>query len=109
MKNDDQKQQREKWRKIIDEYQDSAMTQKAFCEKHNLRIPQLVYYNGKFRREKEPPTAKPSFVAVKIPRDEKSVATSDIKLSLPNGFQCVFSSHIDTLQIKRLVEVLLSC
>lgn len=109
MKNNEQKLQREKWRKIVDEYQDSDMTQKAFCEKHNLSIPQFVYYHGQFRREKELPTAKPSFVPVKIPCDEKSVTTSEIKLSLPNGFLCAFPSHTDTLQIKRLVEVLLSC
>lgn len=109
MKDDEQKQRRDKWRKIVDEYLNSNMTQKTFCEKHNLSIPQLVYYHGQFKREKESLTAKPSFVPVKVPHHEKPVVMSEIKLSLPNGFQCAFPSHTDSAQIKRLVEVLLSC
>jgi hypothetical protein len=53
--------------------------------------------------------AKSSFVQVKIPDRDKAVITSEIKLSLPNGFQCSFPSHTDVDQIKRLIEVLLSC
>ena len=109
MKNDEQQQRRDHWRKIVVEYLDSDMTQKDFCEKHNLKIPQLVYYYSRFRRENEPPIAKPSFVPVKLALPEKSVVTSEIKLSLPNGFQCVFPSHTDAPQIKKLLEVLLSC
>lgn len=109
MKDDEQNQRRNKWREIIDEYLDSDMTQKAFCEKHNLSVPQLVYYHGQFKREKESPTTKPSFVPVKISHHEKSIVTSEIKLLLPNGFQCIFPSHTDALQVKRLLEVMLSC
>ena len=109
MKDNEQIQRRDKWRKIIDEYLASDMTQKAFCEQHNVSLPQFVYYHGKFRGEKEQSGAMSSFVPVKIPHHEKPVPSSDIKLTLPNGFQCVFSSHVDMGQIRRLVEVLLSC
>jgi hypothetical protein len=109
MKVDEQKERRDKWREIIDEYLTSNMTQKSFCEKHNLSIPQLVYYHGQFKREKQPLAVKPTFVPVKIPRSEKPVAASEIKLSLPNGFQCAFPSDTDAVHIKRLVEILLSC
>jgi hypothetical protein len=34
---------------------------------------------------------------------------SEIKLVLPNGFQCFFPGKIDPYQVKQLLEVLLSC
>lgn len=82
MKNNEQKQRRENWRKIVDKYLNSNMTQKAFCEQHNLSVPQFVYYHGQFKHEKELPTSKPSFVPINIVRPEKPVTTSEIKLSL---------------------------
>jgi len=109
MKSDKQNQRRDKWHKIIEEYQASNMTQKSFCEQHNVSLPQFVYYHGQFRREKDPQIVKSCFVPVKIPPQEKPVTASEVKLSLPNGFQCAFPSHTDTAQIKRLVEALLSC
>jgi len=109
MKSDKQNQRREKWQKIIDEYLVSDMTQKSFCEQQNVSLPQFVYYHTQFKREKNPQVVKSCFVPVKIPQQEKPVTGSEVKLSLPNGFQCTFSSHIDAVQIKRLVEALLSC
>jgi hypothetical protein len=106
---EEQKQRYENWRKIIDEYLQSGMTQKSFCEKENLSLPKFVYYYSQFKRENELPLNKPSFVPVKVPNLEKSAGISEIKLSLPNGFQCTFPSHIDVSQIKRLIEVFLSC
>ena len=109
MKDDEQNQRRDKWRKLVDEYLDSDMTQKSFCEKRNLNLPQFVYYYGQFKPEKDLMAAKPSFLPVKMPHLDRAVVTSEIKLSLPNGFQCSFPSHTDTVQIKQLVEALLSC
>lgn len=109
MKSDEQKIRRATWRKIVDEYLASDMTQKSFCEQHNISLPQFVYYHGQFRRKNEPQAEISGFVPVKIPHHEKSVTASEIKLSLPNGFQCTFPIHTDAAQLKRLVEALLSC
>ena len=108
MKDDEQSKPRDQWRKIIDEYLKSGMTQKAFCEQRGLSLPQLVYYHGQFKMRKAP-AASASFVPVKVAVQDKATAASEIKLSLPNGFQCSFPSHTDATQIKRLVEVLLLC
>lgn len=108
MKDDEKQQRRTKWQKIIEEYLQSGMTQKAFCEQRDLSLPQLVYYHGQFKADKTPP-ANAAFVPVKIPSRDKITVATEIKLSLPNGFQCVFPVNADVVQIKRLVEVLLSC
>lgn len=86
MKDNQQNQRRATWRKIVDEYLASNITQKAFCEKHTISLPQFVYYHGQFKRENEPQAVPPGFVPVKIPHHEKPVTASEIKLSLPNGF-----------------------
>lgn len=108
MKNEDKQQRRDKWRMIIEEYLQSGMSQKAFSEQRGLSLPQLVYYYGQFRASKAT-TECASFAPVKLSEQAKAPLTSEIKLSLPNGFQCSFPSHIDAIHIKRLVEVLLSC
>lgn len=109
MKNDEQNLRREKWAKLVDDYEKSDMTQKAFCEQHQLSLPQLVYYYSQFKPKKNLLKNKPTFTQVKIATQEKNVSTGEIKLSLPNGFQCSFPSLIDISQVKRLIEVLLSC
>jgi len=109
MKNGEQKQRREKWKKLVDDYAKSGMTQKAFCEQNQLNLPQLVYYHSQFKPGKQLPESKPTFAPVKIAAQEKNIPPGEIKLSLPNGFQCAFPSYIDINQVKRLVEVLLSC
>lgn len=109
MKTNDQNQRRDNWRKIVDEYLTSNMTQKAFCEQRNISLPKFVYYHGQFKREKCPQGENPNIVPVKITPTDKPTVASEITLSLPNGFRCVFPIHADTAHIKRLVEALLSC
>jgi hypothetical protein len=81
------------------------------CRKptNNISLPQFVYNHGQFRRKNEPPAEMSGFVPVKIPHPEKPVTASEIKLSLPNGFQCAFPIHTDAALLKRLVEALLTC
>lgn len=108
MKIDEKQQRLDKWHTLVEEYLKSGMSQKAFCNQRGLSLPQLVYYHGKFKADKSP-SVNPSFVPVKVPDQDKVAVTTEMKLSLPNGFQCVFPVNTDTTQIKRLVEVLLSC
>lgn len=108
MKNNENQQRRDKWRVIIEEYLQSSLTQKAFCEQRGLSLPQLVYYHSQFRTTKTS-TSDASFMPVKISNRDKMAVATEIKLSLPNGFQCVFPTNTDATQIKQLIEVLLSC
>jgi hypothetical protein len=109
MNDDKQKQRHAKWRNILDEYQVSNQTQKSFCEQRNISLPQFVYYRSLFKQEEKSQAMAGGFVPLKLQQSDKSASSSEIKLSLPNGFQCAFPSHVDATQIKRLIEVLLSC
>ena len=99
-----------KWQALIYEQIKSGLTQTEFCKKHELVLSQFTYYRGVLldKPQSDSKKIKATFSPVKIvPAD--SHAASDIRLTLPNGFQCVFSSRLELAHVKRLMEVLLSC
>lgn len=99
-----------KWHKLVEDQEKSGLSQKEFCNQQNLVLSKFVYYRCLLKnKEKAAAINKTSFLPVKVLPKEKTVVSSEIKLSLPNGFQCVFSSNLDPIQIKRLVEALLAC
>jgi hypothetical protein len=108
MTNTDQKYKYEYWQNLIEAQQASGLSQKEFCKQRDLVLSQFVYYRCKFNNES--PSKESGFMPVKVSNKELSAsAACDIKLVLPNGFQCIFPSHTDCSQVKKLIEVLLSC
>lgn len=103
----EQNQKYAHWQKLVDEQQASGLSQKEFCEQRDLVLSQFVYYRCQFKNKLT--TKEQGFAPVKIATQERVTSSGDIKLMLPNGFQCIFASHTEPSQIKRLVEVLLSC
>ena len=92
-----------KWQAIINEQEASGLSQTQFCKERNISSAQFVYYRSEFKPKQ---IAAASFSPVTI----KQVSPiKEIRLTLPNGFQCIFPSDLSTLQIKELVMVLLSC
>lgn len=109
MKSEEKQQRHEKWRKIIEEYLQSGMTQKMFCEQRGLNLPQFVYYYSQHKIEKAAAPKAAAFLPVKVANQDKTAGICEIKLSLPNGFQCSFPSYTDPAQLKQLVVAILSC
>ena len=110
MKRERTEQRYAKWRQLVEDQNKSGLTQKIFCQQHNISLSQFIYYNCLLKNKDNPTVKKPpAFASVKI--SDKSTITSsrEIKLSLPNGFQFTFPSDLDVAQIKRLVEVLITC
>lgn len=98
------------WYKLVEDQEKSGLSQKEFCNQQNLTLSQFVYYRCVLKnKEKTATINKPSFAPVKVLPKENTVVSGEIKLSLPNGFQCTFPSYLDSIQIKKLVEVLLAC
>lgn len=100
-------ERRTKWQELIEEQEKSGLSQDAFCKLHNLVFSNFTYYRSKFRGkaqvQKKPPG---TFTPVSV---TKSPVTHEIRLSLPNGFQCSLPLDIDPLRVKELLEVILSC
>lgn len=107
MKNPESKNSHEHWLSLVEEQEKSGLSQKAFCQQKNLNLSQFVYYRLRSRKQKAITGSMAAFIPVKVAHPKPT--HSEIKLSLPNGFQCVFPSNLDTLQLKRMIGVLLSC
>jgi hypothetical protein len=98
------------WKKLVEDQEKSGLSQKEFCNQQNIVLSKFVYYRCLLKnKEKAVAINKTSFLPIKVLPKEQSVVSSEIKLSLPNGFHCVFPSHLEPIQLKRLIEVLLSC
>ena len=108
MQQNSENKSRTDWTSLIAEQEKSGLSQKEFCNHRGLILSQFVYHRCS-KKSKTTQAAKSVLKPVKIISKEPSVTSGDIRLSLPNGFQCSFPCSLDVIQIKRLIEVLLSC
>ncbi len=109
-KQKDQEHRKTYWRNLVEEHKRSDLTQKAFCAQRKISYPQFIYYNCRFKSEETLSVKNiTTFTPVKVTGRESIATSYEIKISLPNGFQCALPSHLDSAYIKRLIEALVSC
>lgn len=82
-----------KWRVIINDFKKSNLTINKYCELHNLKHHQFLYWRRKLEILEDPAsTDKPSFVKVDLTSNESSVSTplsieiNHIKINVPLNF-----------------------
>lgn len=97
-----------KWRLLVEEQARSGLSQKTFCQERNLVLSTFTYYRCLFKREEKQSTETTgSFKPIKLFHQE--INTSEVRITLPNGFDCSFPAGFEISQLKALMEVLLSC
>lgn len=101
-------ERREKWKLLIDEQEQSGLTQEAFCKQHNLSQATFTHYRGLFRGRKLL-QSKSEISVFKPINITKPAGSTEIRLTLPNGFLCTFPLDINPSRIKEIVENILSC
>lgn len=109
MNKTEQLSRREQWQAIVDKQEQSGLSQTEYCKQNNLVLAKFAYYRGIFKANAC--TASPKldiFSSIKINKPTQN-SSSDIRIMLPNGFQCFIPSQVDASHIKRLMEILLSC
>lgn len=101
---------RTEWFLVIEEYQNSNLTQAEFCNQNNLTLAKFVYYLQIYRKQNniKSQKEKPSFSDISISQPISSAA-SEIKIEFPNGFRCQVSSSISPEALKKILGALLSC
>jgi hypothetical protein len=104
MKNEEQKIRYEKWQAIIDEQEGSGQSQAVFCKQRNISAAQLGYYRSILK----PKNAISTGIFTSIAMAPSAIA-KDVRVILPNGFQCTFPSDLNALAIKELIKALLLC
>lgn len=109
MNTSDQTERHGKWKALVEEQERSGQTQKQFCKERGLVLSQFVYYRSVVRMPM-PTHEKPSSTVIPITiKSAKNGSESQIKLILPNGFQCALPISIDPAYVKCLMKALLSC
>ena len=109
MKSEVHSERRAKWLELVEKQEQSGLSQTEYCKQHNITLPQFSYYRGLLKsRGKILPQKIKAFTPIKINKIEPNTS-SDIRIVLPNGFQCFIPCSVDTHHVKRLMEVLLSC
>jgi hypothetical protein len=94
------------WSGHIKEQESSGVSRQEFCKQKDLKVSRFNYYCNRLKKMGKPQVS--AFSPVKIISKENSTST-DIKLSLPNGFSLSFSCLCEPARVKQLVEALLSC
>ena len=98
------------WKLLIEEQSKSGLTQKAYCESKGVKLSHFVYYKSQLKTKAvldKKAIKLPVFTPIKL--KESNPPVGEIKILLPNGFQCFIPLQTETLQIKNLLGVLLSC
>ncbi|CAN5194768.1 hypothetical protein BH09PAT2_BH09PAT2_11010 [soil metagenome] len=99
----------EQWLTRVVEQERSGLSQTEFCKQNNLVISQFTYYRGLIKASERDTLPKSNvFTPVKIHKPEQK-SSSEIRILLPNGFQCFIPSHLEASHIKNLIAALLSC
>jgi hypothetical protein len=106
---EDKIEDRAQWQAFIEEQEKSGLSQKVFCLQRNLNLNQFVYHRSRYRKKQyRQELSNPSpFVPVNIKKENRNPA--EIKIIIPNGFQCIFPISLEPTQVKRWLEVLLAC
>lgn len=108
MNSEEESTRHARWHSLIKEQEGSGLSQKAFCKQRSLSERQFSYYRCRLKPGASKQTfQKKGLIPVTIAKKEFN--PEEIRLMLPNGFQCIFSNQMEILRIKRLVEVLLAC
>ena len=97
-----------KWRELVAEYEQSGLSQMAFCKQRDLVSSKFGYYRSVIKSQNKVGDNQKLFSSVQIKKSELNTST-EIKIILPNGFQCFIPIAMDMLQLKRMMEALLSC
>jgi hypothetical protein len=104
--------QKDRWRALIEEQEESGLSVSTFCKERNLKLSQMYCYRHTLKKHDsgDKATISKKLVPIKIKQEHNAVMLSgELRLILNNGIQCVLPSHMEINQIKQLVEVLLSC
>jgi hypothetical protein len=91
------------WERRIAAQKKSGLTAAEFCKKEGVSEGRFFYYKKIFKESHD--EAMNLFRPVKI----SELPAAEIRVSLPNGLQCHFSSEIDATALKKLMGALLSC
>jgi len=94
----------------MEQYEQSNLNRKQFCQINNISLPQFKYYRQKLKHE-----SAPAHPATLVPITIKTSPMSDehklthFQLIFQNGIRCQIPANFNSNSLKQLIEVLQSC
>ena len=101
-KNTDQlnaKQKRSFWKHHLEKWQESGLSQQAYCHEHNLKTHQFYYWRRQFNKEDGV-----AFLPVTFPADS-ILHSFAVRIVMPNGCSIELEGRDAPEQLERLVTI----
>lgn len=94
---------RRKWKKHIEVWEESGITQTEYCRNHGLSACQFTYWKSQFKKK----AATNSLVPIEINPDlfqSKGADTSPLRLNMENGLQIEIGNDFDPSLLTALIR-----
>lgn len=93
---------RQRWFDCIEHWKRSGLTQKTFCEQHQIGLASFQRWRGIFAKEGKPKATPATFIPVSIVPSTSTPSLAlclgeDLRLEIPVGF--------DPVTLKRVIQV----
>jgi hypothetical protein len=99
-------QKREFWKKHIQKWQDSGLSQPAYCENHQLKLSTFAYYRNRLNQSNQESRESVNFVSVSTAQTLKSSQSlSGLQLQLPNGIRIGISSNVTEALLQMVLNI----
>jgi len=87
---------------MINEWQQSSLTQKAFCEQHTMHYHVFHYWYKRYR-DAQATDKEPGFLSLKIKPSSDSAAPHT-ELLLPDGKRLLFHQPVSSDYLKAIIS-----
>ena len=87
---------------MINEWQQSSLTQKAWCEQHAMRYHVFHYWYKRYR-DAQAVDKEPGFIPLKI-KPSFDTSAAHIELLLPDGKRLLFHQPVSSNYLKAVIN-----
>jgi hypothetical protein len=93
---------REQMFKLIEQWQQSSLTQNAFCQQQSIRYHVFHYWYKRYREQyANPQSDVSSFVKLQI---AKPITDGSVEIIYPGGIRIVFHEPVSSNYLKALIS-----
>ncbi len=96
-----QPQVREHMFSLIEQWQQSGLTQKTFCEQHAIRYYVFHYWFKRYRMQQAGEDNAGSFVKLQVVKPSSGGA---VEINYPGGIRIIFHDQVSSNYLKSLVS-----
>lgn len=98
-------QKRRRWKAHIESWQNSGLSQSAYCREHGLKLHQFIYWRKRVQHK----DGDIAFVPLRFSQNLPVVVNpSRIHLTTPNGYKLELSGTIDQIAVRQLLNAVRS-